>query len=192
MRLVSDPTDFLGNPRRLVFNETLILSVLEFLLSPEHSLIFLGTHHVNFSDSLNLTWPHDGPPVQHSPNPYPWPNLNQTEPIYTTPFAEISIPPSLEEYWSKQEIVIDSLHLPESNHFIPIDFNILSPPSTPTDTPVRVNITRSTSPLPHALFPLSLWSSSCPLCLPPPLPLSIVTFPYSFPYAHNGMLSLLS
>lgn len=151
MRLVTDPADFLGNPRHLVLNTSLIRTVLG-LLSPGNSLVFIGTHSVNFSNSLNLTLPHREPPPQDSPVDLPWPSLNLLEPIYSTPFAELNITSNLTSCWSGGGVGVE-FHLPGKNSYIPQDFDILPLPSSHTDSPIRVNLAQSTCTSPHPLSP---------------------------------------
>ena len=168
MRLVENPADLLGNPHRLLLNETLVRSVLE-SLTPNNSLVFLGTHHVNFSRDLDLDLPHDGPPEQDSASSvtYPWPDLNEIEPFYSTPFAIVNTPSELVDYWGG-EGTIDDLSLPKKNEFIPRNFTILPPPATPSAVPIRVDLTSGVSCFfSPQLTPLSL---SLSLTLSPSLP----------------------
>jgi insulysin len=140
MRLVTDPDDFLGNPHRLVLNTSLVRTVLS-SLTPANSLVFVGTHHVNFSEDLNITAPHFGPPSQNSPVNLPWPDLDKREPIYSTPFTIVDIPSDLKTYWSGGSGGnVPELHLPGENHFIPQNFSILSPPSNHAGSPVKVEL----------------------------------------------------
>ena len=157
MRLVTDPEDFLGNPSRLVLDTDLIRSVLN-SLTPTNSIVLVGTHHVNFSDDLNIAAPHVGPPSQSSLVDLPWPELDKLEPIYSTPFAILDIPLDLENYWNGSGGSVSELHLPEENDFIPENFNILSPPPNPSDSPVKVELANSTSLIPpsFSLLPLPL------------------------------------
>ena len=142
MRITKDAPDFLGDPGRFVFNYTLINSVLE-AMTPENMVGFLGTHHVNFSSSglgpEDSDAP-DGPPEQDSSSvAFPWPDLDQLEPIYSTPYTEMDIPTELLSYWGDLTPVSDDLFLQETNDFIPRDFGILPPPPNPSDTPAKVD-----------------------------------------------------
>ena len=140
MRLVEEAPDFLGNPRRFVFNYSLVESVLD-TLTPEKLILFLGTHHLNFSSS-GLGPPDDNlPPEQNSsPVDFPWPELDQKEPIYSTPFSSIDTPSELLEYWGSLTPAPQDLSLPGRNYFIPTDFVLLQPPSNPSDTPSTVSV----------------------------------------------------
>ncbi|CAI8033878.1 Nardilysin-like [Geodia barretti] len=140
MRLVKEAPDFLGNPRRFAFNYSLVESVLD-TLTPERLVLFLGTHHLNFSSS-GLGPPDDNPPPEQNSSPinFPWPELDQKEPIYSTPFSSIDTPPELLEYWGSLTPVPQNLSLPGKNHFIPTDFGLLKPPSNLSDTPSRVSV----------------------------------------------------
>jgi insulysin len=140
MRLVEEAPDFLGNPRRFVFNYSLVESVLD-TLTPEKLILFLGTHHLNFSSS-GLGPPDDNPPPEQNSSPvdFPWPELDQKEPIYSTPFSSIDTPPELLEYWGSLTPAPQDLSLPGRNYFIPTDFGLLQPPSNPSDTPSTVSV----------------------------------------------------
>ena len=140
MRLVKEAPDFLGNPRRFAFNYSLVESVLD-TLTPERLVLFLGTHHLNFSSS-GLGPPDDNPPPEQNSSPinFPWPELDQKEPIYSTPFSSIDTPPELLEYWGSLTPVPQNLSLPGKNYFIPTNFDLLKPPSNLSDTPSRVSV----------------------------------------------------
>ena len=141
MRVVKEASDFLGNPRRFIFNQTFVRSVLN-SLTPEKLVAFIGTHHVNISSKLNVQdVSPEGPPEQGSSVELPWPELDTLEPIYSTPYSKLALPQSLIAYWNNLVVDPDSLFLPETNGFIPSDFDILEPPASPSDTPVRVNLT---------------------------------------------------
>ena len=132
MRLVTDPQDFLGNPKRRLLNISLIRQVLT-SFSPENSLVFIGTQHLSVNgSSLN----------QSSPVNLPWPALNETEPIYSTPYALMDTPDSVLQYWRTSNSA--GLWLPKNNPFIPQDFHILPPPQDMKDTPQMVELNDST------------------------------------------------
>ena len=76
MRLVTDPADFLGTPYRFVSNFSLVNDTLNYL-TPENSVIFIGSQKLNFSDSSYL------PVSQQGPEPVPWPG-ELTEVCYFT------------------------------------------------------------------------------------------------------------
>ena len=67
MRLVTDAGDILGTPYRFVSNFSLVNDTLNYL-TPENSVIFIGSQKLNFNGS-NL------PNVQQQgPKPVPWPS----------------------------------------------------------------------------------------------------------------------
>ena len=70
MRLVTDPADFLATPYRFLFNSTLVTDTLNYL-SPNNSVVFIGTQKLNFNGSSHPTV------TQESPEPVPWPVLTQ-------------------------------------------------------------------------------------------------------------------
>ena len=142
MRLVADPPDLLGNPERLVLNTTLIQQVLA-SLSPENSVVFIGTRHVDFADNITLNLPHEGPPHQDSDVTLPWPKLNQLEPYYSTPFSKLSLPQNVTVYWNDDGSDVPDLQLPGENSYIPDDFEILPPPADHSSSPVLVDLTSS-------------------------------------------------
>lgn len=135
MRLVADPEDFMGNPSRRVLNTSLIRTVLSSLSSPNNALVFIGTQN-------NLSVLSDQFEIELS--------LSQTEPIYSTPFAKHDILSHVVDYWSNNEGNTTELYLPGENSFIPSNFSILPPPSTTTNTPIRIQCEYSfpTPPLP--------------------------------------------
>ena len=136
MRLVTDPQDFLDNPKRRLLNTSLIGQVLT-SLSPDNSLVFIGTQHLNSDGVL----PPVSTPNQTSPVKLPWPVLNETEPIYTTHYALMDIPRNVAQYWGTSEAA--DLWLPQANQFIPQDFNILPAPQDVKDTPQMVELNDS-------------------------------------------------
>ena len=130
MRTVSDPADFLGNPLRYRPCFNLTSSTLA-QLSPTNSIIFLGTHKLNFSlnvsEILNITSNESPPPVNNvttgAPE-FPWPELEVIEPLYLTPFHQEAIPDELINYW---QVTSDgSIQLPAKNQYIPSDFTIFN------------------------------------------------------------------
>ena len=143
MRLVTDPQDFLDNPKRRLLNTSLIGQVLT-SLSPDNSLVFIGTQHLNIEGVLPVV----STPNQTSPVSLPWPVLNETEPIYTTHYVLMDIPRNVAQYWGTSEAA--DLWLPQANQFIPRDFNILPAPQDVKDTPEMVELNDSMcQPLSH-------------------------------------------
>ena len=141
IRLVTDPQDFLDNPKRRLLNTSLICQVLT-SLSPDNSLVFIGTQHLNIDGIFPLV----SAPNQTSPVSLPWPVLNETEPIYTTHYALMDTPHNVAQYWGASEAA--GLWLPQANQFIPQDFNILPAPQDVKDTPqmtVRASTTLTPS-----------------------------------------------
>ena len=136
MRLVTDPQDFLDNPKRRLLNTSLISQVLT-SLSPDNSLVFIGTKHLNIDGIFPLV----SAPNQTSPVNLPWPVLNETEPIYTTHYALMDTPHNVAQYWGASEAA--DLWLPQANQFIPQDFNILPAPQDVKDTPQMVELNDS-------------------------------------------------
>ena len=129
MRLVSDPRDLLQNPHRLLLNISLLRQTLS-SLSPNASIIFIGTQKYN---SL-------APPDQ--PKAYiPWPQLNETEPIYNTSYAVISMPQKALDYWESSESA--SLWLPKRNGFVPVDFSMV-PMNGSSQVPQLVDLSGGT------------------------------------------------
>ena len=70
MRLAADPADFLATPYRFLFNSTLVTDTLNYL-TPDNSVVFIGTQKLNFNGSSHPTV------TQDSPEPVPWPVLTQ-------------------------------------------------------------------------------------------------------------------
>ena len=138
MCLVTEPQDFLDNPKRRLLNTSLIRQVLT-SLSPDNSLVFIATQHLNIDGVLPLV----SAPNQTSFVKFtlPWPVLNETEPIYTTHYALMDTPHNVAQYWGASEAA--DLWLPQANQFIPQDFNILPAPQDVKDTPQMVELTDS-------------------------------------------------
>ena len=139
MRIVAEEPDFLGNPRRYLFNYTLVMSVLD-SLAPENLVLFLGTQHLNLSSSSGQQDDNLLPPQQGSSVDLPWPELDDLEPIYSTPYSRIDTPRELLEYWSNLTPFPQELSVVGKNYFIPTDFDPLPPPSNPSDTPYKVDL----------------------------------------------------
>ncbi len=137
MHLVTDLQDFLDNPKRRLLNTSLICQVLT-SLSPDNSLVFIETQHLNIDGIFPLV----SAPNQTSPVNLPWPVLNETEPIYTTHYALMDTPHNVAQYWGASEAA--DLWLPQANQFIPQDFNILPAPQDVKDTPQMVELNDST------------------------------------------------
>ena len=143
MRTVRDPADFLKNPRRYEACYNLTSSTLN-QLTPNNSLVFLGTHKITFSQDvaqqLNFTSSGSPPPANNGTSEgvqFPWPELDTIEPIYLTPFHRDKIPDDLLSYWSNA--VNHSVQLPERNAFIPSDFTIINEPSNSSSQPTRLS-----------------------------------------------------
>ena len=134
--LVTDPQDFLDNPKRCLLNTPLIRQVLT-SPSPDKSLVFIGTQHLNIDGVLPLVSALN----QTSPVSLSWPVLNETEPIYTTHYALMDIPHNVGQYWGASEAA--DLWLPQANQFIPQDFDISPAPQDVKDTPQMVELNDS-------------------------------------------------
>ena len=70
MRLATDPADFLSYPYRFLFNSTLVTDTLSYL-TPDNSVVFIGTQKLNFNGSSHPTVRQEGDV------PVPWPELTQ-------------------------------------------------------------------------------------------------------------------
>jgi len=70
MRIVTDPADFLATPYRFLFNSTLVTDTLNYL-TPDNSVVFIGTQKLNFNGSSHPTV------TQDSPENVPWPVLTE-------------------------------------------------------------------------------------------------------------------
>ena len=151
MRTVRDPVDFLLNPRRFQPSYNLTISTLS-QFTPEDSIIFLGTHNITFNANIteilnfNST---DVPPTANTSGTvqFPWPKLDQIEPIYQTPFHREAIPPSLIDHWNLANDT--DISLPPKNVFIPDDFTIIDKSPNSSNVPVKVDGTNDS---------VSMWS----------------------------------
>ena len=123
MRVVKDPADFLSPPSRGIFDIKLIRDTLN-ALTPSNSLVFIGSP--NLEDS-NSTRPQD----------FPWPQLNEVEPWFSTAFAKIDIPSDVINIWKTDNENV-KLSLPAENRFIPEDLGILPLDEDYSDLPTRV------------------------------------------------------
>ena len=143
MRTTRDPADFLRNPLRYQPCFNLTSSTLA-KLTPKNSLIFLGTHKINFSPSvaeqLNIT-SNESPPLTSNEtsgmNRFPWPELDEIEPLYLTPYHRQAIPEELLKYWEVQDD--GSVQLPPKNTFIPDEISIVNKSSNDPSQPIRLN-----------------------------------------------------
>ena len=76
MRLATDPADFLASPYRFLSNSTLVTDTLNYL-TPDNSVVFIGTQKLNFNGSSHSTV------TQDSPEPVPWPLLTQVGAVHS-------------------------------------------------------------------------------------------------------------
>ena len=135
MRLVADPADFLDNPRRLLFDPSLISSTLSHL-TPNNTVLLLGTQSLNVSGL-----PSSGPaPQQLGPAPLPWPELTQVEPYYGTQFVVVRASATLLESWGADVVGEGVLALPGKNEFTPEDLALVSPEGEGASVPVEIDI----------------------------------------------------
>ena len=143
MRTTRDPADFLGNPLRYQPCFNLTSSTLA-KLTPNNSIILLGTHKITFSPSvaeqLNFTST-ETPPLGNNGtsgmNQFPWPELDEIEPIYLTPYHRETIPEELLKYWEVKDD--GSVQLPPKNTFIPNDFSIINKSTSDPSQPTRLS-----------------------------------------------------
>ena len=124
MRVVDSPEDFLPNPRGSVSNYSLTISTAQHFV-PDNSVIFIGTHNINISESVKA----DDTALFDVPRPL----LNLTEPIYKTPYNIAPIPHELSTYWSTDDGASDEIYLPHQNNFVPNNLALL--PSSGDSTP---------------------------------------------------------
>ena len=132
MRLVEEPADFLSNPVRFLFNYTLVSQTLG-SLTPENSVILVGSQMLNTSEPNSTAAPHFD---DKSSVPFPWTELTETEPIYGTYFNETSICQELLDFWGSDSVNV-SLSLPPANPFVPKDLGILPPPANGSQVPTE-------------------------------------------------------
>lgn len=157
MRTVRDPADFLQNPLRYQASFNRTKSVLA-QFTPGNSLVFLGTHKItiaaNVSELLNFT-SSESPPTSNNGSSdvvqFPWPELDNVEPIYCTPFHHDVIPESLLNYWNVSKTDVGNLQLPSTNLFIPdpASLTIIEKFPNATNQPVK---------LPGTQDSVSMWS----------------------------------
>ena len=153
MRTTHDPADFLGNPLRYQPCFNLTSSTLA-KLTPNNSVIFLGTHKITFSPSvaeqLNFT-SNESPPLSGNETSgttlFPWPELDKIEPLYLTPYHREAIPEELLKYWEVKDD--GSVQLPPKNTFIPNDVSIINKLSNDSNQPTELNTDINTA--------VSLW-----------------------------------
>ncbi len=77
--------------------------------------------------------------MQESPVNLPWPELNNTEPIYGTYYREVPLPREVLHYWETDEQGVE-LSLPGTNPFVPENLDILTAPSNMSKLPVEVEM----------------------------------------------------
>ena len=77
---------------------------------------------------------------------FPWPELDEIEPLYQTPYHRDAIPEELLKYWEVKDD--GSVQLPPKNTFIPNDFSITNKSSTDSNQPTE---------LPTGVDGVSLW-----------------------------------
>ena len=126
MRTVPYPEDFLLNPRRFLFNSTIIKSFIS-NLRLDTPIIFLGSPLFktpsSFSDLSTV-------PLPPASSPLPL-----TEPIYGTRYRKMNITRELTSYWTTF-VVNGLLDLPSQNMFIPQNLSLL--PISNSITPVKL------------------------------------------------------
>lgn len=127
MRFVKDSEDFLGNPRRLLFNATLLAHTLSFIV-PNNTVLVVGAQTSNSSTNGSKLEPHPQ---------LPWPALSQVEPVYGTQYEKIPIPGYLLEYWESGSCDV-LLQVPGPNEFIPSDLSIQAASENTSSVPVVV------------------------------------------------------
>ena len=141
MRTARNPADFLKNPLRYQPCFNLTTSTLA-QLTPNNSVVFLGTHKITFNSSvaqqLNFT-SDESPPLDNNgtsgPSEFPWPDLDEIEPIYLTPYHREPITETLLKYWEVKDD--HSIQLPPKNGFIPTDFLIINKSSSDPNQPTQ-------------------------------------------------------
>jgi len=111
MRVVKDAADFLSPPSRGVLDTKLIHDTLN-ALTPSNSLVFIGSPNLQDRNSSK-------------PQDFPWPELDEVEPWFSTSFAKIKIPDDVMNAWITDNRDV-KLSLPTKNKFIPEDLEILS------------------------------------------------------------------
>ena len=131
MRLVKEPEDFLGNPRRLLFNATLLTQTISWLV-PNNTILLVGAQTLDTGGNTSAT-----PSHQLGQHPLPWPALSQVEPVYGIHFEKIPIPGHLLEFWESDSSDV-SFQLPGPNPFVPSDFSILPTSENVSAVPVMV------------------------------------------------------
>ena len=131
MRLVKEPEDFLGNPRRLLFNATLLTQTISWLV-PNNTILLVGAQTLDTGGNTSAT-----PSHQLGQHPLPWPALSQVEPVYGIHYEKIPIPGHLLEFWESDSSDI-SFQLPGPNPFVPSDFSILPTSENVSAVPVMV------------------------------------------------------
>ena len=142
MRTTKDPADFLRNPIRFKPSFSLTNSTLA-QFTPNNSVVFLGTHKISFSpevaEELNYT-SDDSPPMNNVTSKeveFPFPELDNIEPIYRTPFHRERISDELLTFWDA--VYDDGIQLPANNHFLPKDFTVYSKAPKDPKIPIRLN-----------------------------------------------------
>ena len=133
MRLIKESDDFLGNPRRLLFNATLLAQTISYFV-PNNTVLLVGAQTLDSGRNSS-----DAPPTQMGPRPLLWPALTQVEPVYGTQYEKITIPGYLLEFWESDSSDI-LFQLPGHNQFIPSDFSILPVPENISHVPVMVMV----------------------------------------------------
>ena len=147
MRTTVDPADFLRNPLRYKDSFSLTNSTLA-QFTPNNSVIFLGTHKINFTSEVaeELNYTSDDSPPSYDGTPggvlFPFPELDKIEPLYRTPFHRQKISSNLSDYWDVAND--DQIQLPASNQFIPDNFTIISKSPSDSNIPVRLSNTNNT------------------------------------------------
>jgi len=124
MRVVKDAADFLSPPSRGVFDIKLIRDTLN-ALTPSNSLVFIGSPNLQDSNSAR-------------PQDFPWPELDEVEPWFSTSFAKIETPGDVINTWKTDDKNIE-LSLPAKNRFIPEDLEILSLDKDYSDLPQNIS-----------------------------------------------------
>ena len=168
MRVVEEPADVLPNPRRYLPDYHLTVSTASYL-SPNNSLIFIGTKKVNITDGVkeqaNLQNITDTSPQPMGDHVISRPILDQIEPIYDTPFHLDNISHDLLSYWNEAPSVGD-LRLADANVFIPSNLSIIPPSENCTASPcLPVNVSGHWFLLDTANFPEPRVNFRCELRL---------------------------
>ena len=126
MRTVPYPEDFLLNPRRFLFNSTIIKSFIS-NLRLNTPIIFLGSPLFKTPSSFSdLSFV----PLPPASSPLPL-----TESIYGTHYRKMNITRELTSYWTTFDA--KGLNLPSQNMFIPHNLSLL--PISNSITPVKLN-----------------------------------------------------